>query len=48
MQFAQIFADDQIVASLMRQLTWTHFTILFPIKDDLQREFYTEMCRMEK
>jgi hypothetical protein len=25
MQFAQVFSDDQIVVSLTRQLSWTHF-----------------------
>jgi predicted nuclease of restriction endonuclease-like (RecB) superfamily len=47
MQFAQIFNDEQIVVSLTRQLTWTHFIALIPIKDELQREFYTQMCRIE-
>lgn len=47
MQFAQIFNDEQIVVSLIRQLTWTHFIALIPIKDELQREFYTQMCRIE-
>jgi len=48
MQFAQVFPDEQIVVSVIRQLTWTHFIALLPVKDDLQREFYTEMCRIEK
>lgn len=47
MQFAQIFNDEQIVVSLIRQLTWTHFIALIPIKVELQREFYTQMCRIE-
>ena len=32
----------------MRQLTWTHFIELIYIKDRLKREFYAEMCRLEK
>jgi len=28
MQFAQIFNDEQIVVSLIRQLSWTHFIAL--------------------
>jgi predicted nuclease of restriction endonuclease-like (RecB) superfamily len=48
MQFAQIFNDEQIVVSLIRQLSWTHFIALIPIKDPLQREFYTQMCAIEK
>ncbi|MBU2511777.1 DUF1016 family protein [bacterium] len=47
-QFSSVFNDQQIVASLIRQLSWTHFTVLIPLKDQLQREFYAEMCRMEK
>lgn len=46
-QFAELFPDKQIVAALLRQLSWTHFTILIPIKDTLKRDFYAEMCRME-
>jgi predicted nuclease of restriction endonuclease-like (RecB) superfamily len=47
-QFAEKFPDEQIVAALLRQLGWTHFTLLLPIKDSLRREFYTEMCRVER
>lgn len=38
-QFAEQFPDEQIVAALLRQLGWTHFTLLLPIKDSLRREF---------
>lgn len=48
MQFAEVFPDEDIVASAMRQLSWTHFTLLLPLKQPLQREFYAEMCRIEK
>jgi len=44
MQFAQIFPDEQIVASLMRQLSWTHFLIVIPIIDELKREFYLTLA----
>jgi predicted nuclease of restriction endonuclease-like (RecB) superfamily len=47
-QFAEQFPDEQIVAALLRQLGWTHFTLLLPIKDPLRREFYAEMCRIER
>lgn len=45
-QFAEEFPDEQIVAALLRQLGWTHFTMLIPIADRLKREFYAEMCRV--
>lgn len=47
-QFAEVFPDEKIVVSLIRQLTWTHFIALIPLKDSLKREFYSEMCRMER
>lgn len=46
-QFASVFPDLKIVASLMRQLTWTHFIQLLPIQDPLKRDFYAQMCRIE-
>jgi predicted nuclease of restriction endonuclease-like (RecB) superfamily len=47
-QFAEKFPEEQILAALLRQLGWTHFTLLLPIKDFLRREFYAEMCRIER
>jgi predicted nuclease of restriction endonuclease-like (RecB) superfamily len=47
-QFAEVFPDREIVVSLIRQLSWTHFIALIPLKDSLQREFYAEMCRIER
>jgi len=46
-KFAEVFPDEQIVAALRRQLGWTHFKLLIPLKDQLQRDFYAEMCRIE-
>lgn len=47
-QFASLFADEKIVATLSRQLGWSHFVEVIPIKDALAREFYAEMCRVER
>ena len=48
MQFAEVFPDREIVATLWRQLSWSHFRELLPLKEPLQREFYAEMCRVER
>lgn len=48
MSFAEKFPNKQIVATLLQQLGWSHFTILIAIKDKLKRDFYTEMCRVER
>ena len=48
MQFAQEFPDEQIVASLMRQLSWTHILQVLSLKDSLQREFYLTLAASER
>lgn len=47
-QFAEAFPDERIVVSLIRELSWSHFVALLPLKLPLQREFYAEMCRIER
>lgn len=47
MQFAIIFPEREIVATLLRQFSWSHFTLFIPIQDELKRSFYMEMCRLE-
>ena len=47
-RFADVFADERIVSALMRQLSWTHFLAIIYLPDPLQREFYTELCRVER
>lgn len=48
MQFASLFPDFQIVATLVRQLSWSHFVLVMPIKDPMAREFYLTMAASEK
>lgn len=47
-QFAEVFSEGEIVATLSRQLGWSHFKEIIPFKDALQRDFYAEMCRIER
>lgn len=47
-QFAQLFPDEAIVVTLSQQLSWSHVHALLPIKDALARDFYAEMCRVER
>jgi predicted nuclease of restriction endonuclease-like (RecB) superfamily len=47
-RFAEVFPTEQIVSALRRQLTWTHFKRLIYLDDPLKRDFYAEMCRMER
>ncbi len=47
-QFSELFPDEQIVVTLSRQLSWSHFVALIPIKDPIMKDFYAEMCRIEQ
>jgi len=48
MQFASCFPNETIVASMIRQLSWTHILAIIPIEDPLKREFYLQLCINEK
>jgi hypothetical protein len=39
---AEAFPDAKIVATLSRELGWSHFVELIPLKKPLQRDFYAE------
>ncbi len=47
-QFAETFPDPEIVAALSRELSWSHFVELIPLDDTLKRDFYAELCRVER
>jgi len=47
-QFSKEFSDFEIVVTLSRQLSWSHFIAIIPLKTDLEREFYAQMCRVER
>jgi len=46
-QFHQVFTEFEIVATVSRQLSWSHFILLLPIKDPLAQEFYMHMSATE-
>lgn len=48
MQFALAYPDEKIVVTLLRQLSWSHFLALIPLDKPFQRDFYAEMCRIER
>lgn len=47
MKFAEAFPQEAIVATLSQHLSWSHFRERLPVKQPLQREFYSEMSRLE-
>ena len=48
MEEAGMKKQSDIVSAVRRQLGWTHLKTIMYLKDDLQRQFYMEMCILEK
>ena len=48
MWLAEAFPDLEIVSALSKELSWSHFVEILPLKDVLKRDFYAEMCRLER
>lgn len=44
MQFAEKYLDIEKVVSLSRHLSWSHFLVLIPLKDNKAREFYEDLA----
>jgi predicted nuclease of restriction endonuclease-like (RecB) superfamily len=47
-KLAEYFPDARVVATLWQQLSWSHFRELLPLDDPVKRDFYSEMCRIER
>jgi len=43
-QFASLYTDIENVVTLSRQLSWSHFLILIPIKEQSARDFYGKLA----
>lgn len=48
LRFAETFPDEQILYAMRRELSWTHLRTLIYINDELKRNFYIQMCRLER
>ncbi len=47
LRIAETFPDREILYALSRQLSWTHFRTIMYLKDEIRREFYLEMAKLE-
>ena len=45
---AETFKKKEIFYELSRELSWTHIRSVIYIEDELKRDFYLEMCKLEK
>ena len=47
-KFAQAFPSKAILHTLCSELSWSHIRLLLPVDDPLKRDFYIEMCKLER
>ena len=47
-KFSQVFDDFEIVSTLSRQLSWSHFKEIMYMDDSLKIEFYAQMSALDK
>ncbi|RYE15046.1 MAG: DUF1016 family protein, partial [Sphingobacteriaceae bacterium] len=45
-RFSETFPDKQIVSTLSRQFSWSHFQSFIYIEQELKREFYIQLCKL--
>jgi len=47
-KFAEYYSDETILSTLSKELSWSKLVEIIPITDPLKRDFYLEMCRVER
>jgi predicted nuclease of restriction endonuclease-like (RecB) superfamily len=47
-RFAEVFPNPEVVSILSRELGWSHLVEILPLEGELEREFYAQMCRIER
>lgn len=48
LRLAEVFADEHILSTVQRELSWSHLKALMYMEDPLQRDFYVELCKLER
>ena len=48
LRLADTFPDEQILSTVRRELSWSHLKALIYVDDPLKRDFYIEICRVER
>jgi hypothetical protein len=48
LRIGEVFPDAQILHTLCSQLSWSHLRLIIQIDEPLKRDFYIEICRVER
>lgn len=47
-ELARLYPESEIIHALSEQLTWTHLRTLVYVKNEIKREFYLQLARLER
>ena len=47
-RFAEAWPDQAHITALAQHLGWSHFKEILYLENELARQFYAEMCRLER
>lgn len=47
-RMAEVFPEAEILHTLCAELSWSHLRLVIQIDDPLKRDFYIEICRVER
>ena len=47
-KLAEAFPEQKVIVSLAQDVSWSHFIEILPLKQPLEREYYAELCRIER
>ena len=48
LRLAEFFPDEQILSTVRRELSWSHLKTIIYINEPLKRDFYIQICRVER
>jgi len=48
LKVVEVFPDQKILHTLCAELNWSHLKLLSTVDDSIKRDFYMELCRLEK
>lgn len=48
LRVAEVFPEPEILHTLCSELSWSHLRLLIQIDEPLKRDFYMEICRVER
>lgn len=48
LRFAECYPTEKILSTVSKELSWSHIVEILPVKEDLKRDFYLEMSRIER